>query len=592
MDETAGIYGVITGHAALCLPMRRVPGTAVKLDSGIPLSVSGHFVDIASNSNKGYALQVVVMPDGTEEFHGYYGRIGGTFQRSPARDPSAFLVILSSKFGVRAAMSDLITGRLQGGPKKYHIDYYEIAPQPTTAVASTPAILGSGCPSGALTPNPAEVKSILDPRVERLLGSVLSTVRIKRSMAATVENLSFSISGDAVPTSEATAAARAAYIRGMAAWARYPDPTAYPIVLDAFGDILRNIAMRISGSAYTRASDAASDRNNWHRIGQVIDLIEQATLSLRAAGTSVPLASAPEWAASSASVDPSNPANDVRNFLYPGIFSGAVDSQGRAVTGVFLRPAPSTGYVKQRVADLSRDPLAARYAALACDVVPGNDFDRRICEHFVSQSETAKGFECYSIYPFSNDAKAPNFAAGKSALLVHGTSLSSVAAILGSQLDIKHCSGGRVGAKRIYAADDIRKSEQYASVDRREDGLYRYFFVIQCLIPETVKTITEDLAWNNVELDPNVLIYADGTRSRGAIYEVYNGAPQAVPLTTLLNADLADAARGFFGDSNVAIVLPGQPMIRLGHRASFDFAEYTFGSNDNIAIRYIIEVKY
>jgi hypothetical protein len=592
--DGAGIYGVVTGHPGLCLPMRRVPGASVKLENGVPLSISGHFLDIAANSNKGYVIQIVVMPDGTEEFHGYYGRIDGTFQRAPSRDPSAFRTTLSAKFGVSGSMRELITERRQGtGPKKYRIDYYELGPQASPQLSNNAGPTQTSISRAAPLPE-RHAPSILEPRVARFLASVLSVEGIKRSMAATVNGLDFSISMDAVLSSEATAAARAAYNRGMAAWARYPDPAAYPVVLEAFGEILRNIAMRTGGSAYTKVADAAGNRANWHRIGHIIDLIEQATLSLRAAtaGESMP-AQGPQKAEPTVELPQSqDPVDDVRNFLYPGIFSGATDPQGRALAGVYLRPAAPTSYAKQRVADLTGDPLAVRYAALACDIVPGNEFDRRICGHFVSQSESAKTFECFSIYPFSNDRKAEIFAGRSSVLLVHGTGLSSVAAILGSQLDIKYCSGGRIGAKRIYAADDIRKSEKYASIDSRPDGKYRYFFVLQCLIPESIRTITSDLDWTAVESDPEVLIYADGSHSRGAIWDTFNGGPQSLPLDTLLSTDLADKTRGFFGDSVISIKLPGDIMKRPGHRTSFDHAEYTFGNNKHVVPRYIMVVEY
>jgi hypothetical protein len=595
--EQIGIFGVMTGLTNLndwaAAELAEHPGLgplsiAVGSD-GVPLSICGTQVDIAKNMNKAYACQVIVNSSGEMVFYGLYGRIGAKPQRAPQNFTAMFQwsTVVLAKFGGRGSDVGQFLGStpvVSRSAKLYKVMRYDTA-------SATPTVT----PSIATVNTPPADESILEPRVAALLSRILSATHIRNSVRQTMNVLGVTGIGDATPAASSVAAAKAAHAEGMKIWADidagppYIDRSAgtaynpFEILPRIFETMLREVPLQVAVKPGADARLAVRDRANWARIGDALDLYEQASLSLVAAAA-VPRPEA---------TTPTEPARgDPKPHMHPGIFSGAVDpkrDRNGALTGVFLRPTRPTRGPKETVARLSGDPLAARYAALGCDVVPGNDFDRAICTHFVERSRDAKSFDCFAIYPETNDAKAPQFEGARSLLLLHGTSMSSVAAILGSEINTKYCSRGRLGPNRIYMADDMKKSEQYAhpDVDRATGKTCRYFFVAQCRVPDTIVTTVKDL--HSGVADSEALLHADGSLSLGSLGD----PPQSVPLVSVVGRYM-DEKRGFFGDRVGSVMLPGKALLHPEgtHTSSFDYAEYTFGQNGDVVLRYLIVAYY
>jgi hypothetical protein len=159
--------------------------------------------------------------------------------------------------------------------------------------------------------------------------------------------------------------------------------------------------------------------------------------------------------------------------------------------------------------------------------------------------------------------------------------MSSVVAILKNGLDVGFCSGGRVGARRIYMADDIRKSENYAEPQRHDGREYKYYFIAECFIPtvDKIKTINKDLPNSHVESDPEVMVYAEGKKSS----LILEKGPE-VTLNTFLDLPEGEC---YFGTGSRKVALPNPP-VRVPRTSTFDESEYTFGNNESVIIRYLV----
>lgn len=596
--STDGIFGVVTFGRSLNQYCTAGQGWRVAVDGdGIPMSVAGHLFDIDKNNNKAYAVQVCENTNGTRECFALYGRIGARPSRASTRSSeSEFSRIVSDKFGVCGGMKYVMTQKPKGQP--YTIAYYEFSDIPLAPVAAqaTPEIITvtSGKSVVART-------SVIVPKVYELLAYILSAASVSRSMRRGMEKLEVTVSGNSAPALSTIMAAKTAHANGMAVWASFPAGTEPPDaaktgILQYFGEMMRLIPMQ-SGerSVCTKVMEAAKSYSNWVRIGKVLDLMEQASLSIQAERTNIASgAIAPP--APAAPPAPTAPQPKTTKYPLQGVHI-PYENPSCAAIGIGLRPCGFPTHIKDADA-LEGDPVARAYADLKCDVVEGNSDDYRICALFTAKSTSIKSFDCFAIYPYVNETRAARFAGGKSVLLVHGTNMSAVKAILGSGLDVARCSGGRLGAKRIYMADNITKSEGYAGMDENPAHIdCKYFFIAECLFSgsgTSVKTTTQDLGWTSVESDQNTIIYAKGTGTLGAMDETKpDGTPQALQLNSVIGKPV-DATRGYLGTQTTQTLLPGKtfefPL--SAYSSSFDKAEYTFGSNDLVMLRYLIVAHY
>lgn len=579
---TSGFNGIVTGSPALALPLRGTPGLSVaRGDVGEYLSVSGHCTNVEKNNHKGYGMQVVVDSAGKEVYYAWYGRIGERCTAAPTEEGAnarqKFYDVLRSKFGFERSvkLSSIIANQLQGTVRMkdlYAVDHYDIfAP----AAPAAPAI--GAAATAALAPLRQRAPVLL-PEVAALLARILSQQEILHSMRGQMDTLGVVIGGDTYPTQRAISAAQAACAAGRARIRQLPPAVRFGDIqlTMAFQGVLENIPLRIGNSARQNAREAMLSEENWQRIAEALDLLEQAAASARKAAV-------PEGApapAEPAQAGPESGPEAWEGMLYEGIFR-STPAAGRC-PGVGRRPNGESAGIKRAVAEGSGDRAAALYANLGADIVPGNESDRAICARFVQQSRRAKGFDCYSIHLWSSERKAPHHAGKEALLLVHGTGLSSIAAILGSELDIKYCSGGRLGPKRLYMADHIEKSEQYAGLS----GGTRYFFICQCALPKDVLRTANDLDWN-APVDPAVLVHALSSNSRGAL------DPAAPKLRDVVGDAPPDCCgrTGYFGDNTLAVRLPKEHP-EGGNDTDFRHAEYAFGQNDDIVPRYLIAVRY
>lgn len=613
MSITQEDLGIVTCHDGVSIVFKANSGATVMVDdyTKMPMSIMGHQADVDQNKNKFYALQAVTYMEGGKKIYrvaSAYGRVGGRPTvdymytgdsedaaarafRDKAKDKFAGLKqsrAMSVMDTVLSQRADEEAGRFLTDTRSlYKVDFMQV--------------IGSGGP-GAGAPNAGPsggAKAAVLPEVEKLLLFLTSASNIARASAQAALAHNVEISGKVAPMLSTVRAAKLEYAKASAildsvqlgTGAQPIPPAAEYALKQHYAGILKLVAMKISSSsAYARAGNAVFSVSDWARIGKVLDLMEEAAVSASVA--------APLTTANSTPVAPQPTDALAVASQYFGLYRTCQDN---GVFGAWLRPAPGSQDIKKSIAQQTKAQADEVYANLRCDLVPGNAGDQALCWEFLKESRDTQEygrlnpgsapFECYAIHPYSNDAKTAIFSGRDAVLLVHGTSMSSVAAILNGEMDIKYCSGGRLGARRLYMADSILKSQNYAP---KEQGYaarsVRFYFICECLLPASEKKIlrtTAELGWKSVHPDPETLVVATGTRSRGAVdpeccrdAAAYAGAP-------------AYPERGYFGPGERAVRLPAEKEIypRGSVESEFDFAEYVFGSNDQVQPRYLV-VQY
>jgi len=556
------ICGVGTGHPYVNRLLRGKAGYRVKLENGTPMSIAGHYADTEMNVNCGYAIQVVEGPRGAE-LCAVYGSIGGAYRRSKLRDPSKFYTLITERFGFAGmSIGEIVAQRPQAVSSRYRIDYVEI-----------PLVIDDG---------PKSV--VLDPLVADLIDDLLpdraddGTPILRSCMAPLLETIAKvkrAIYNTTLPH----------FKNGQMVTAPLADDDE---VVEFYGTIIRAIPLESTNSVYKELRERALNVSTWKWLLSTLDKLETVARSIRDKNAG--------------RREPGEPvANDGRwrDIAFPGVFlTGSSDQV--VVSGTMARPCGLTTDVKREMSFLlQNDTYLRRYAGLRCDIVVGNDFDRAICEYYLRNGsrDSFLQFECFAIYPDSNEAKAARFAGKRSMLLIHGTKQDLVPSVLDTEMDANRSIGGLLGAKRIYMADTFEKAKYYANTVAGETGAYSYYFIAQCLIPELadIKIIDQQQQWTSTSPEP--LVYADGSASMGMIYEnAPKHMPQVVGLENILGLSPAGVGM-FFGESSSAIVLPGDGQKRdggfkLSHPNGFACGEYAFSNNADVMLRYLVRVKH
>jgi hypothetical protein len=644
------ISGTATGSRQLCDTARLAGAVSVCFDSsGYPMTIVGtHTESIKANSHKGYIIQNVVMPDGSVQLFATYGRIGETFRRNTTKvNAEQFWQMCGEKMNVCARnMQDFLTGR--GSPNRgdYKVMYVDIAanaPAPpvtqvTTLQSTTTKLVSLGAIGSSKKSSNVQCKlnvddvSIIDPAVIRLLHHIMDIGLVNSSAAAAVKSVSVPVAGQPQGTSATSvaledenityplhviAAATRAYDHAMGIWAtffpngvnkQYHDSCCNTFsestqldLVSALQVILTNVPMPLSGvSARTPLRSATLRYGCWIEIGKVLAILEQAAITratirdmeISAASSATNGSNAttngPDATAAQLPLTRDEMIAVVGNMFIPGIFTTCKSTTG-SVHGCALRTVhKTTNRIKADVSAMVRDSWLNVYAKLKFDILPGNDDDIAICSSFV-QYANYKSFETFAIAMDSSVAKFSKFENRKTMLLVHGTDMSSLLSILNGQMDIRFCRGGRLGASRIYMADDMTKSAGYANTWTYNGRKVKAFFICQCLIPEPsrIKTIDEDLPWKHVESDTEVMIYAHSRYSLGAHLD----GPTANTIKQHCSKPFIDG-RSYFGENASDVQLPAKKPIDPKAITTFGNAEYTFGSNDNIIPRYLLIVDF
>lgn len=557
MSTEDGIFNVITGGNKMPKSYLTNGYTVKKDSSGYYMSVCGNLTDLSNNSNKGYAIQVLLDGAGDEYLVCTYGRIGGTTSemkyKLDSNATTSFHEKVYEKFGRQVfegmnSNTTIMEHLMKTQPvntlkTKYGIYFCEVI-TPVAKQVVTPGVISTICP-------------YCSPEVAELFSYILSPVQIHSSLKKNVSTYKLNFEVSSIPSLRSIQEAKQAHVAGMNSFSGTQD---MELIAKNYEIILSKIPHSTGRySAYTSVRNGSTDLENWKQIGALLDAMEDALISLNLVSNSV----------SPSVTSPTGQTN--AQIANSRVFKG--ESAGLyAASGINSHDSLA---IKLNAISTIQNPILEAYAKLRANIVHGNATDYAICNHFVKRSNRFTKFKCFAVSPYSNESKNAAFAGARSMLLVHGTMLPSVAAISGSELDVKRSSGGRLG-KRIYLADDIKKSMQYSN---------GYFFIVQCKIPDTIIETRSDLSWNRVHPNNDDMIYADGYLSLRVFDETYGGKPNSVSLSTLTGISDGD----YFQDRSSKILLPGHSRTYTTPlSSSFDFAEYTLGDNKNAIIRYVI----
>jgi len=509
------------------------PGCVVQLGSGnLPESVVGTFLDVKTNSNKFYAVQRIRLPDGNRITCTLYGRIGGnvTMQTGSGFE---FEKKVGDKFG--CSFYNLPNQVASG--KNYKVVFVEVA-------------------QTAITPKPQKALQPLENHIPRtildLFRVILNAESIKESIVANALNVGIDISTKfAFPLQKVEAAkAICASVRNS------PVALGIDVLQDRYGKILELIPMSAShGSAYQRVANAALDVRNWERFETVLDMLHQASLSLHQLEVKPAVAT---------DDDSDDVAPDGAEFL-----TLLFEPQDDVLHSCGPRDVIETMKDLLPIAANVPLPYISKFLNLDCRLMLPNKKDFEICTRLLHNIRRVK-FDIFSIMPQANRRK--QFTGQVTGLFFHGTSISAVPAILASELNVKFCSGGRLGKLRIYLADNLLKSMQYASKDSQNSA---FFFICEAPVPHNahpskVTVTTRDCD----ERDLSKILFADSCDCR------YSAA---------INETVPDK---YFDSGADACKLPDTEPVNTNVRGMFTNAEYTYGNNDQVALRYLIRVYF
>lgn len=569
--------------------------------------VNGRCVEAGKNSAKFYIAIMAQLSDGREATHVIYGRMGVRGTQLTYDGSAKFAEQLRAKFGhipegfVEAVkVNDTRFGPYATGSTKYTISYEQPmrmdAVDPSAAVAAT-------------APAPQPEKSMLDPSVKNLIMRIGDPNIIRQSINSAVNSTMETAGTITIPTPQDYVRALDYHKRAMANIPVYLVSRDASELYACFNGILLIINATIpygKGAAQAMATSIEF----WNKLGNILDRIGIAINAIHNINQSngASASSSPSQGAAT-SISDDSLGSKLTADMFPGVYCIDTFNKGPAHSKRTVDTYAGSGIIytdityedrakqafgpaalKRYISSLRpRDVPIAAYAAINCDVVPGSYDDVSIVVNIMkNMRRRPKNMNLFTVYPYTSHNKYSKFRDADTVLLVHGTQVSSVREVLNGELDLKYCSGGRLGAKCVYLADDVRKSEEYAQVD----GGKNYFFLVEAIVPGgsgsgsgsgsglKLKTVVNDMNWHSTD-GADVVIHADSPNSH-----------RAFDMNSTVIAPPYAGGFDYYGDGS-RMRIPNQDLLNPSTPTSdFRYAEYTYRDNSAMRIRYIVECEY